>query len=107
MWVKVGSYVNDYKQFLGYRNTALLAIDDLGMESERIMKYGQECYPISELFSYRYECRLFTIVTTNLPSSEVRPRYGDRMADRVNHMMQVVVMPDTNFRELSETYNPI
>ena len=46
---KVGSYVNDYKQFLGYRNTALLAIDDLGMESERIMKYGQECYPISEL----------------------------------------------------------
>ena len=98
-------YVDHYERFLEYRNVALLAIDDLGMEPERIVKYGQVCDPISELIAYRYECRLFTIVTTNLPSGDIRPRYGDRTADRVNHMMHVVVMPDFNFRLYSETYS--
>lgn len=50
-------YVDHYERFLEYRNVSLLAIDDLGMEPERIVKYGQVCDPISELIAYRYECR--------------------------------------------------
>jgi DNA replication protein DnaC len=39
-----------------------------------------------------------TIVTTNLSGKAIREKYGDRLADRFNEMMQVVTMPDINFR---------
>ena len=48
--------------------------------------------------SYRYERMLPTIVTTNLSGKAIREKYGDRLADRFNEMMQVVTMPDINFR---------
>lgn len=97
-------YVNEYVTFQRYQRTALLAIDDLGAEAEKTRCYGQECDPIGVILGYRYENRLFTIVTTNLPNDEIRTRYGDRTADRVNQMMQVVTMPEKNFREDSKTF---
>lgn len=95
-------YVNEPKSFQRYKREALLAIDDLGAESEKIMRFGQQCNPFADLLSFRYENRLITIVTTNLPTNVIRQRYGDRTADRVKHMMQVVVMPETNYRECSQ-----
>ena len=79
-----------------------MAIDDLGAEPEKIMNYGQQCNPFAELLAFRYENRLLTIVTTNLPSDVIRNRYGDRTADRLRHMMEVVAMPDTNYRNYSQ-----
>ena len=96
-------YVNEYVTFQRYQRTALLAIDDLGAEAEKIRHYGQECDPIGVLLGFRYENRLFTVVTTNLPNDEIRGRYGDRTADRVNQMMHVVSMPEKNFRDDSQT----
>lgn len=95
-------YVNEPKKFQSYQREALLAIDDLGAEPEKIMNYGQQCNPFAELLAFRYENRLITIVTTNLPSDVIRNRYGDRTADRVKHMMEVVAMPDTNYRNYSQ-----
>ncbi len=51
------------------------------------MDYGNVLYPITELLTTRYDRHLFTILTTNLTPSEIRPRYGDRIADRLNDMM--------------------
>lgn len=95
-------YVNDPKKFQRYQREALLAIDDLGAEPEKIMNYGQQCNPFAELLAFRYENRQISIVTTNLPSDVIRNRYGDRAADRVKHMMEVVTMPDTNYRNYSQ-----
>lgn len=97
-------YVNEYATFQRYQRTALLAIDDLGAEAEKTRCYGQECDPIGVMLGFRYENRLFTIVTTNLPSDQIRGRYGDRTADRVRQMMHVVPMPEKNFREDSKTF---
>ena len=101
------TYVNDHKTFQRYQREALLAIDDLGAEPEKIMNYGQQCNPFAELVAFRYENRLTTIVTTNLPSDVIRCRYGDRTADRVKHMMQVVVMPNTNYRDHSQNFEKL
>lgn len=98
-------YLNEHPTFQRYQRTAMLAIDDLGAEAEKIRYYGQECDPIGAMLGFRYENRLFTIVTTNLPNAQIRLRYGDRTADRVNQMMHVVPMPETNFRNYSKTLN--
>ena len=50
--------------------------------------------------SYRYDKMLPTIITTNLPMADIRPKYGDRLAERLNELMEVVHMPDINFRKI-------
>lgn len=80
------------------KETYILAIDDLGTEETDFSEYGNRYKPIEELLSYRYDSMLPTIVTTNLPIKDVRGKYGDRLADRFNEMMEVAHMPDINFR---------
>ena len=81
-------------------NTFILAVDDLGTEESEYCQYGNRYKPLEELLSYRYERMLPTIVTTNLSGKAIREKYGDRLADRFNEMMQVVTMPDINFRNV-------
>ena len=83
-----------------YKNQSLLAIDDLGAEPQSIVSYGNLYTPIADLIAYRYQRRMFTILTTNTPTADIRPRYGDRIADRLNEMAYVVTMPSINFRML-------
>jgi DNA replication protein DnaC len=52
----------------------------------------------SSLLAYRYEARLPTIMTTNIANVEIRPKYGDRIAARMNEMFDIIVMPDIDFR---------
>lgn len=91
-------YAQDNKRFDRCMNTFILAIDDLGTEESDFCQYGNRYKPLEELLSYRYERMLPTIVTTNLSGKAIREKYGDRLADRFNEMMQVVTMPDINFR---------
>lgn len=71
-------------------DTELLAIDDLGVEATEEMNYGTIISPIRRLLEYRYENRLFTIITTNLTPGDIREKYGERIADRFNDMMHKV-----------------
>lgn len=87
-------------KFSRCKETFLLAIDDFGTEDRDLSLYGNHYTPIEDLLSYRYERMLPTIITTNLPPSFIREKYGDRLADRFNEMMQVVYMPDVNFRSI-------
>ena len=54
--------------------------------------------PITELLEYRYNQRLTTIVTTNLEPSEIREKYGDRIADRFNEMFALVSYTGVSYR---------
>lgn len=80
------------------KNYSLLALDELGNEPTEIMSYGNTITPIEDLLEYRYQRRLFTIITTNISQKTIRENYGDRIASRFNEMMYVVNMPPKSFR---------
>ena len=86
------------EQLTAYQTIPLLFLDDLGREPTEVMRYGNVTSPITELLEYRYNQRLTTLVTTNLEPSEVRQKYGDRIADRFNEMFAVVSYTGASYR---------
>jgi DNA replication protein DnaC len=76
----------------------MLAIDDLGIEPVEVMDYGNLLCPLVDLLTKRYDLQLFTLVTTNLTPAEIRARYGDRIADRLNEMMLKIVFTNESYR---------
>lgn len=76
----------------------LLGIDDLGTEPKVEMSYGSVTTPVSDLLEYRYSRQLFTVVSTNLPPSQIKERYGLRIADRCREMFQNIVFRGESYR---------
>ena len=85
-------------QLAAYKTVPVLFLDDLGREPTEVLKYGNVTSPITELLEYRYNQRLTTIVTTNLEPSEIREKYGDRIADRFNEMFALVSYTGVSYR---------
>ena len=85
-------------QLVAYKTVPVLFLDDLGREPTEVLKYGNVTSPITELLEYRYNQRLTTIVTTNLEPSEIREKYGDRIADRFNEMFALVSYTGVSYR---------
>jgi DNA replication protein DnaC len=75
-----------------------LAIDDLGLEPAEIMNYGNVITPAVELLSHRYNEQLMTIVTTNLDPSQIKQKYGVRIADRFREMFLKVIFKNGSYR---------
>ena len=89
---------NDNSTWLELCRVRMLAIDDLGTEPVEVLDYGNVLYPLIDLLTRRYDRQLFTIITTNLTSDEIRAKYGERIADRLNEMMTKIVFRDETFR---------
>ena len=87
---------NEYKRCMMYD---MLAIDDLGCEPTEVVDYGNIINPVIDLLSYRYNEQLFTIVTTNLQPQQIREKYGDRLADRFNEMMDRIIFRNSTYRK--------
>ena len=79
-------------------NRHFLIIDDFGEEPVDVMHYGNVTSPVIDLLSWRYDMQRLTIITTNLPNNDIRKLYGDRIADRFNEMMQVIIFTNKSFR---------
>jgi DNA replication protein DnaC len=62
------------------------------------MDFGNVLCPVVDLLTKRYDMQLFTIVTTNLTPAEIREKYGDRVADRMNEMMVKVIFNNETYR---------
>ena len=88
----------NHTKYLELVQNDMLAIDDLGTEPVEVMDYGNIMTPIIDLLTKRYEAQLFTIVTTNLDPKDIRKRYGDRIADRLNEMMAKIVYRNPTYR---------
>ena len=88
----------DYNKFCKLAEADILGIDDIGTEPAEVQDYGNFIYPIKELLAMRYDAQLFTVFTTNLEPKEIRQRYGDRIADRLNEMMTKVVFRNPTYR---------
>ena len=81
------------------KNYPLLAIEDMGKEPTQVLDYGNVLNPVIEVLEHRYNEQLFTVITTNLTPKEIREKYGARIADRFNEMMNVIVFNGSSFRK--------
>jgi DNA replication protein DnaC len=90
--------LNNYAEWQTLIQREMLAVDDLGTESIEINQYGNIITPLIDLLTKRYDKQLFTLVTTNLKPAEIRERYGDRIADRLNEMMVKIIYRNDSYR---------
>jgi len=89
----------DYQTWEKLSQVDMLAIDDLGIEPVEVMDFGNVLCPVVDLLTKRYDMQLFTIITTNLTPSEIREKYGDRIADRMNEMMVKIIFNNDTYRK--------
>lgn len=79
-------------------SSPVIMIDDLGEDAKEAVLFGNVLTPMIDLFEHRYERRLFTIATTNLPPSELLAKYDERVASRLNEMMLVLKFTGQDYR---------
>ena len=90
---------HDAKVFTELKRRSMLGIDDLGTEPAEVLEFGNPIYPVVRLIEHRYNIQAFTFITTNLTPSEIRKKYGERIADRFKEMLQVIVFQDVSYRK--------
>ena len=88
----------DDKEFNRIRADKMIGIEDLGKEQTGVMDYGNLINPVIDLLEYRYNQQLFTFITTNLTPKDIRKKYGNRIADRFNEMLHVVIFGGKTYR---------
>ena len=89
-----GNY-NDWRNVMRYQ---LMIVDDLGTEPRDVMEFGNVYTPLIDLISTRYEEQLYTIFTTNLTPTQLEEKYGKRIVDRLNEMVEKVVFENESYR---------
>jgi len=87
-----------YQEWQRLCHVQMLAIDDLGTEPTEVLDFGNVLNPVVDLLTKRYNEQLFTIITTNLTPAEIREKYGDRIADRFNEMMEKIIFKNDTYR---------
>ena len=90
-----GNY-NDWRNVMRYQ---LMIVDDLGTEPREVMEFGNVYTPLIDLITTRYEEQLYTIFTTNLTPAQLEEKYGKRIVDRLNEMVEKVVFENESFRK--------
>ena len=70
-----------------------IAIDDIGVESSPVMKYGTSCNVLEYTIDRRYRLgflrqRERTILTSNLSDEALQRKYGLRILDRLDEMVE-------------------
>ena len=90
-----GNY-NDWRNVMRYQ---LMIVDDLGTEPREVMEFGNVYTPLIDLITTRYEEQLYTIFTTNLTPTQLEEKYGKRIVDRLNEMVEKVVFENESFRK--------
>lgn len=80
--------VDSEAEFTRYANAPLLVLDDLGAakESEWVEEINYR------LINHRYEHILPTLITSNVPVSELGVQLGERVKSRLTEMAERVVM---------------
>lgn len=84
--------------FLEMKKKPMLAIDDLGIEPLEVQSFGNIYTPLIDLLTERYEEQRITIITSNLTPEQIRAQYGDRIADRLNEMVEKLGYYNDSYR---------
>ncbi|MET9479940.1 ATP-binding protein [Streptomyces sp. NPDC006638] len=77
----------------------LLLLDDLG--AAKTSEWTEEL--TYRLINHRYEHMLPTLITTNLPTAELRTALGDRVASRLAEMTERVILTGPDRRRTAPT----
>lgn len=78
-------------EYTALSNASILLIDDLGTESNP--------QSLSEILYNRYNNMLATIFTTNLEYSELAGKYGARIFDRFEELVELIPFKGESFRK--------
>ncbi|MCF0225219.1 MAG: hypothetical protein HUK20_13205 [Fibrobacter sp.] len=92
-------YFRDPRSSQQLKDRPMLGIEDMGREPKEILDYGNVTTPIIDLLEHRYNNQLFTFITTNLTAQQIRETYGNRIADRFNEMLHVIIYANPSFRK--------
>lgn len=84
--------------FDSVRNSPLLILDDLGTESST--PWAQE--KLYQVFNYRYNYRMPTVVTSNCPFERIDGRIRSRLSDRALSEIIEIGAPDYRQRGMGE-----
>lgn len=95
----VAGFAKEYKNLNSLKDTPMLAIEDMGREATEVLEYGNVINPVVDLLEHRYNQQLFTLITTNLAAEQVRGKYGSRVADRFNEMLEVIIFENGSYRK--------
>lgn len=92
------------EQYQGICSCPWLGIDDLGCESTVVKVYGTERMPVANLIFERYKRNPKNydnpmVITTNLSMGEISQIYGERVADRLKEMCEVIVYDNPSYRK--------
>lgn len=91
----------DYDKFQSFKESYMLGLEDIGREPTEVLDFGNVLNPIIDLLECRYRDQLFTFITTNLTPKQVRDKYGNRIADRFNEMVECIVFENQTYRRYS------
>lgn len=91
---------SNYERFLELCNTEMLGIDDMGTEPLEVQEFGNMHRPMVDLLTRRYENGTFSFITTNLVPQQIRNLYGERIADRLNEMVDKIIFENPSFRSM-------
>lgn len=94
----VFDYFKNSRGGMRYWDEPFLLIDDIGVEPERCLDYGEVNYPITRLLLHRYNQQLTTVLATNLWIEDIQARYGDRIVDRMNETYSVITYSNESYR---------
>lgn len=93
----VTEMVKDEKNYVA---NDILMIDDMGNEPTEVVSYGMIYTPIIDLLEKRYDLQKTTFISTNLSEIDIRPKYKNRVADRLNEMANFIDFDLPSFRVL-------
>lgn len=96
---EVSQIAKNYESFKEVRRVPIIALEDIGREPAEVLDYGNVLNPIIDLLEYRYNEQLPTFITTNLTAKEIREKYGNRIADRFNEMIEVLIFQNGSYRK--------
>lgn len=87
----------------GWCECRMLAIDDLGVESSPVVKFGTPCNVLECAIDRRYReafnrQRKHTILTTNLSDEALQRKYGLRILDRLDEMVEFYTIQGESLR---------
>lgn len=91
-------YCRAYESLINGDLGDIVLIDDIGTENVTTLNFGNESRPFVDWVYRAYDLGVCFVITTNLAPSEIEPRYGARVADRLRETACVISMDNGSFR---------
>ena len=76
-----------------------LLMDDIGEEPTEVRDYGRSWPLFTKIVAERYTRMLPFIITSNLNLEQIEDRYGQRTADRLREIADVIVFNNNSYRK--------